>query len=127
MSQMNLKRLSKIKWKLRNMFKKDSFTKEELRIMAVVKKLLEDEDSSFIITPYRYCVENKKREVTLFIEKEFTIFANHSFHISDKHRLAFTETLMKMVDKKRSKDLDKLKEEVLKNKKDIYSNFYKET
>lgn len=108
------------------LFKQKTYSQKELNAMAFLKKILELENSIFIISLGEYCVGNKEKGVYLFINNRNFTVANHVYYIKDGFRLVFLETLMKMVDMRRDKDLKDIKLKVLKNKENIYSSFYKD-
>lgn len=107
-------------------FRKENFSKNDLKVMAVVNKLLKDPNTSYKLSDNIRYLENKEKDVILIVRDGFTIFANHKFYVQEAFPLKFTDKLTAMIKDKINKDLEKLQTEIVESKMDIYVNFYKD-
>lgn len=107
-------------------FKNKEYSNYQLRVMATLKKLLEDERTKIIIFQNEYCVINHSSDNYLLISDSHVQISNNLNFYKEEVPLYFTEKLKNMISLSSEKYLKKLKKEVFKNKTDLLSNIYKE-
>lgn len=109
-----------------NIFKKKSYSQEQLRFLAILKKWLEDKSTTIIISEGEYCLINEDRSIHIFISHGKVQIANHRFFIKEEMDSFFTDKLMEMVREKRKKDIENIKKEVSLNKGGILTGIFME-